>query len=385
MKKRILGFALAAALIAALAGCGGSDSSEASSAASSAKAESTAAASSTKEESTAAASSTKEESTAAPAGETIDRESDTYLKANYESLVGSESVQGKKVGFTLISLGNDFMVSMSNGIKEALEAEGATVQVDACDGDPTKQQEQIENYTTMGMDLIIIFPVNGEAVVTAAENAEAAGVKVIAFAMDIPSEKLTCHVISANEDTMGRACGEMASKWIDENLADKDQVNVLMVGSTSSPELVMRSDNQEAAIKENPRCVVTRQDTPDSNSVDEGRNLAENMWLGDAQWDVVIAVNQQTAIGFNSYMMSSDGPLDDISKFAIFCVDETEEVIQNIQASKNNESCLRGTISMGAVSDTIQVVHDAAMTILTGGTVITHVDGDAIPVTAADV
>lgn len=384
MKKKVLALAMAAAMAAAFAGCGNNNAASSASTATSSKAESSTATSSKSEAPATTEAPTKEESETAAALSELDRQTDTWLVDHYEELLGDESVAGKKVGFTLISLGNDFMVALSDGVKAALEAEGATVQVDACDGDPTKQQEQIENYTTMGMDMIIIFPVNGEAVVSAAENAEKAGVKVIAFAMDIPSENLTCHVISANEDTMGWACGEMASEWIDENLSDKDQVNVLMIGSTSSPELVMRSDNQEAAIKENPRCVVTRQDTPDSNSVDEGRKLAENIWLGDADWDVVIAVNQQTALGFNSYMMSSDGPLDDISKFAIFCVDETEEVIQNIVASKDNESCLRGTISMGAITDTIDVVHAASMPILTGGTPVTHVDGDARPITADD-
>jgi ABC-type sugar transport system substrate-binding protein len=396
MKKKIFAVALAAAMSATLfAGCGSNDSAETSEPSSAAETSQDSAAE-TSEESTAETSEgstaeTSEGSAEDLAGDATDDPdagvvTDTWLRANYQDLLGDESAEGKTIGFTLISQANDFMLSLANGIVEAFAAEGVEVQVDSCDGDPTKQAEQVENFITMGKDLIIIFPVTGDALVTVANQAEEAGIPVIAFAMDIPSDKLTCHIISADEAKLGYASGKQAAEWANENLADKDEINVLIAGSTSSPELKTRTESQVQGFEEN--CTVnykiTRQDTQDSNSTEEGRNLAENMWTS-GQWDLVIAVNQQTAIGFNSYMTSTDAPLDDVSKFAIFCVDETEEVIQNIQASKNNESTLRGTVSMGAVSDTVDVVHSAAMPILTGGTPMEHVNGDAIVIGADDV
>ncbi len=104
MKKKILGIVLATAMCAGiLAGCGGSDSSSASSAkseaASSVKEESTAAASSTKEESTAAASSAAEEAT---------------------ELTG----EGKSVTALFFSLEGEYFTLLDGWLKEGLEAKG---------------------------------------------------------------------------------------------------------------------------------------------------------------------------------------------------------------------------------------------------------------------
>lgn len=307
---------------------------------------------------------------------------DTYLKEHYEDYCGTESAEGKKVGLTVQTLGNDFMVYLTEGIQEAFKAQGIDIQIDSCDGDSNTQVQQVENYITMGMDLIVVFPLNGDSMITVMDQAESEGIPTIAFAMDVDSENLTTHLISAEEDTMGIAAAEMASDWIDETFPDaKDgEVKVLLIGSTTSPELGTRCDAMEETISANSKVTVTRQDTTDSNSTDEGRNVAENMFLGET-YDCVIAANATTALGVDSYVMSTDSPIEDLSKFGIFTVDETDEVDAKITSSTDNESAIRGTISMGAISDTVEALVAASMPILTGGTPITHVDGAAIPVT----
>ena len=384
MRKKLLGIAIATAMAATLAACGGGSTASTSSA--SAKTESK---SETKEESKAetkeeSKAETKEESKAEePAGSgaalQMDECEDTFMREHYEEFCGDESPEGKSVGFTLQSLGNDFMKYLSEGIRAAFEAQGCDISIDSCEGDSTRQVEIIENYITMGKDLIIIFPLNGESLVAVAGQAEDAGIPVVAFAMDVPNEKVTTHIISADESVMGAACGQMASDWADENLADQDTVEVLFIGSTTSPEMADRSDATEEALKANSRINVTRVDSPNSNDTNEGRNVTENSFQGGKYYDMVVACNSNTAIGVDSYIMSSDSPIPDLSKFAIFLVDETGEIDEAIINSLENKSAIRGTISMGDISDTVDVLLTSCMPILTGGNPVNHINGSAMP------
>lgn len=290
--------------------------------------------------------------------------------------------EGKFVGFTVPSVGNDFMLALTDAVKAAVEETGAEMQVDSADGDVTKQIEQIENYITMGADLIVAFPINGESLTTVCQKAMDEGIPVFAFAMAIP-DGATTTMLSAEESTMGAACADMTSEWIDATFADaKDgEVTVFMIASSYSPEAVDRSEAMKA-IADNKKVNLIVEETPDWNSSDEARSLIENAFQVHPDIDVVIACNATTALGVDSYMSSSDCPVEDLSKFGIFTVDETTEVVSKITASKNNESVLRGTISMGAISDTVNDFMKGAMPILNGEEPIEMINGQATPITA---
>ena len=171
----------------------------------------------------------------------------------------------------------------------------------------------------------------------------------------------------------------MASDWIDETFPDAGdgEIDVLLIGSTSSPEMAVRSENMER-ITENPKVTMHRQDTQDSNSTDAGRNATENEFMVKDDYDVVLCMNASTALGADSYLMSASSPVKDPSKIAIFTVDETAEIDEKILASKDNGSIIRGTVSMGDIGDTTRSFIAAITPILTDGTVVRHVNGSAV-------
>ncbi len=292
------------------------------------------------------------------------------------------SMEGKKVGFTVPSVGNDFMLAVTEAVKAALEAQGATCQVDAADGDVTKQIEQIENYATMGMDLIVVFPINGEALTSVGQKVMNEGIPVFAFAMEIP-DGATTQMLSAEEGDMGAACVEMTNAWIDKTFPDAGdgEVKVYLLASSYSPEAVERCDAMRA-IKDNPKVTVIEEETEDWNSVDAARTRIENAFLTNPDINLVMAANGTSALGVESYMASSDCPIDDLSKFGIFTVDETEEIVAKIKASANDESVLRGTVSMGSIEDTVNDFMSAASPILTGQEPIPVWNGGCKSITA---
>lgn len=292
----------------------------------------------------------------AKSGSEKDESSKETTSENEESGEGDAGEDNvvKKVGFTVPSIGNDFMLSIVETVQEALEAEGVECQVDSADSDVTKQIEQIENYATMGMDLIIVLPINGEALTSVCNNVMDQGIPVFAYAMEIP-DGATTQMLAAEEYDMGKASAEIASDWIDKNFSDAGdgEVKVYLLSSSYSPELAKRCDGMRETIEENSKVTLVEEQIADSNNSNEARTKIENAFLSYPDIDVVIAANGPSALGIDSYIISADSPVEDLSKFAIFTVDETEEIDTKIKISVDNKSALRGTISMGNINDIV--------------------------------
>lgn len=344
MKKRILGLIAGVTMVVSLvAGCGNSSSGTD---ASSAGADTSAAAQGADAAESAAATNAATDSQAA-IEDTAQAVADTVeamLEANGE---------GKKVGITVPSIGNDFVLALSDAMQDAITATGAEVQFDSAESDVTKQISQIENDITMGCNILVVWAVNGDGVANAVKNAVDQDIPVLAFANEIPTA--SCSMISASDADMGTACAEIASDWIDENYADAGdgEVDVFVLTASTIPEATWRSDAILEKIKENSKVNIIEAEVPDWNDTGAARTLAENTMLANPDIDVIIAANGASGLGAESFVMSTSSPVEDKSKFAIFCVDETDEIVSKIAASVNDESVLRGTISMGSIDDTI--------------------------------
>lgn len=362
MKRKVLSLVLGVAMTAALvAGCGNSGSTGTTSAPAD----------------TNAAQSTGNETANSEA--VIESNAQSVADAVKETL-GTANGEGKKVGMTVPSIGNDFMLALTDAMQAAIEETGAEVQFDSAENNVTTQISQIENDITMGCDILVVWAVNGDGVANACQAAVEQGIPVLAFAYEIPGA--TCSVISATDEDMGTACAQMASDWIDENYADAadGEVKVFVMTSSTTPESVIRSDAILNTIKENSKVTVVEAEVTDQDKTDAARTLAENTLLANPDTDVIICMNGTCGVGTESYVMSSGSPIEDKSKFAIFCVDETDEIISKIQSSVNNESVLRGTVSMGSIDFTVSDFMKA-MTPLLNDEEPVSVDGAASVIT----
>ena len=153
--------------------------------------------------------------------------------------------EGLKIGMTVPSVGNDFMVALTDMLKGYLTDQGYEVQFDSADGDVTKQQNQIETDIQMGCDALVVWPVNGEGLASTVSKAVADGIPVLAFANDIPGASAS--QIAAADSEMGEAQAELASDWINETFPDAGdgEVKVLVLTSSNTPQAVDRSEGMQ--------------------------------------------------------------------------------------------------------------------------------------------
>ncbi len=278
----------------------------------------------------------------------------------------TESRSGLKIGMTIPAVSSDFMVAISEALQGYLTAQGHTVQFDSAEGDPTKQISQVENDAQMGCDAIVVWPVNGEALSSTVSQIVESGIPVLAFANDIPGASAS--QIAADDRTMGEAQADMASAWIDEVFADAGdgEVTVFVMTAANTPQAVERSEGMQTIAEKNSKVnMITG--SVDWDSPNESRSLVENTLLSNPDIDVIMAPGVTPTVAANAYIMSGASTIEDLSKFAVFGVDQTEEVDSLIQASVNNESVLRGSISMGSIADTVADFAKAIQPYLDGG------------------
>lgn len=282
------------------------------------------------------------------------------------------------VGFTLPSIGNDFMLALSEQIRASVEEAGAQIQMDAADGDVTTQIEQIENYITMGADLIVVFPISGEAVANACRQAMEQGIPVVAFAVEVPCE-VTSTVVNINDREMGRACADMVNAWLEKTFpeAEDGEVHVLVLGSSMTPQIVERTEGMKT-IAENPKVTMKYFETENQDSVDACRKSVENAFMEYPGYDVVMCVTGTSAIAAEAFVSSQQSGILNPERFGIFSIDETEEITRKIE---DLDCTLRGTISMGSIEDSAKELMQVIAPILKGEEPVKRIDGTVTPIT----
>src|SRR5438874_5531237 len=121
----------------------------------------------------------------------------------------------KKITVALMpkSKGNAYFVSCKEGADEAKKELGIELNFDGpTDPDPAKQNEIIENWITMGVDVIAAACENKEGISTALRKAKQKGVKVITYDSDAAPDARLFFVNQATPEGIGYTLMDEAAR-----------------------------------------------------------------------------------------------------------------------------------------------------------------------------
>ena len=291
----------------------------------------------------------------------------------------------KTIAFAWSYTSSDFFQALSGFFQGMYEDAGYKVEVATAEGDANLQTQQIENFVTMGVDCIMVVPVDNTGLVDAVQKAEDAGVPVVSFTSELSSA--SCSLVSADEVSTGNAVAELAIAWLDEAYPDAadGSVETAVLVFSGDAKGVERSNGMVDAIKADPRVKLVK--TIECEAVDNetGQTTAENLFTSNPDVKLILTYNSAMGNGVNSYVMSANSGITDKAGMAIFSTDESDEAKANIQASTNNESILRGIISMGGFMDMFNDVDGVIQKLLAGEEVDKLVVGKLFPITAENV
>ncbi|WP_018247409.1 ribose ABC transporter substrate-binding protein RbsB [Orenia marismortui] len=195
-----------------------------------------------------------------------------------------------KIGFAVSTQNNPFFVDMKKGLEaKAEELDFDVLTVDAQD-DAAKQLSSIEDLIMKGIDVLVVNPVDGDAVVTAIESANNSNIPVITVDRGANGGEITAHIASDNV-----AGGEMAADFIAEKINKAGKV-VELEGIAGTSAARDRGKGFNQGIDKYNNIEVVASQPADFNRA-KGMTVMENILQSQRDIDAVFAHNDSMALG----------------------------------------------------------------------------------------
>src|SRR5689334_24937872 len=121
------------------------------------------------------------------------------------------------IGMLPKAKGNAYFISCKNGADKAAKELGVDLLFDGpTDSNAAKQNEIVENWITLGVDVIAVAAENKEGISTALRKAQKAGVKVVAYDADALPDARSFFVNQATPQGIGYALMDEAARLCGE-------------------------------------------------------------------------------------------------------------------------------------------------------------------------
>ena len=229
------------------------------------------------------------------------------------------AAQDVKLGLAVSTLNNPFFVDLKDGAEAMAEEMGVEIlTVDAQD-DAASQLSSVEDLLIKQIDVLIVNPVDGNAVVAAITAANNAGVPVITVDRGAEGGDVLSHIASDNV-----AGGEMAGDFIAEQLGEEGKV-VELQGIPGTSAARDRGKGFNMSMDKYPGMeVIARQ--PAAFDRAEGMTVMENILQGNPEIDAVFAHNDNMALGAMEAIAAA-GRSDEIMIVGFDAVNDAREAV----------------------------------------------------------
>lgn len=197
---------------------------------------------------------------------------------------------GLKIGFSQATQQSPFYVSLSEAAKAEASVQGdELLHVDA-NGDVTKQNNDVQDLITRGINVLIINPVDPQGIAPALAAAEAAGIKVIT--VDRPIETGAESFVGRDNEAMGEVVGEALL----ETLGSAGGKVIEIQGDAGGAVARQRSDGFHAAVGGAPNIEIVK--GPYANYIrSEAITAMQDLLQSNPDVKAVYAHNDDMALG----------------------------------------------------------------------------------------
>lgn len=268
--------------------------------------------------------------------------------------------EGVEIAFVISDLSNEIFVELMDACGTEAEKLGATFTFAEAQ-EVIQKIEAIENYTSAGVDVIICHVSDPGAMQPSIEEAQAQGIKFIAYDTDTETSDM---FFGADNFTLGYKIAENASKWINETFAADETVKV---GIGSYPDfafLVTREEGIRAGLAElcpNTEVVVAQQ----AGFVPEGVEVGEVWAQSNPDLNCILGINDSGIVGiYQAFEMAGIDVSNNNDKLGFFGCDAVGEAMTLI----DKQTVFRGTIALDLVG-AADVFMQNAVVLANGGEV----------------
>lgn len=217
----------------------------------------------------------------------VDGESNSSTGDSSES--ASDSYEGSgAIGLAVSTLNNPFFVTLSEGAQAAAEENDVELIVVDAGDDTAKQTNNIEDLISRNISVLIVNPVDSDAVAPAVKDAIAKGIKVVSVDRVVNGVDVDCAIASDNV-----AGAKTATEYLISLVGEGAKVAEIE-GTPGASATIDRGEGFHQAADEH-LDVVSSQTANFNRS--EGMTVMENMLQANADIVGVFAHNDEMALG----------------------------------------------------------------------------------------
>ncbi|SJZ32717.1 ribose ABC transporter substrate-binding protein RbsB [Selenihalanaerobacter shriftii] len=233
---------------------------------------------------------------------------------------GADQGDSLKVGFAVSTQNNPFFVDLKEGAEKKAKELGIKLLVVDAQDDAAKQLSSIEDLIMKQVDVLIVNPVDGDAVISAIESANEANIPVITVDRGANGGKVISHIASDNV-----AGGEMAAEFVAKDLDKAGKVVELEgIPGTSAARDRGKGFNQGVDKYENIEVIASQ--AADFNRA-KGMTVMENILQANRDIDAVFAHNDSMALGAIQAIEAA-GRLDEITVVGFDAIDDARKAVK---------------------------------------------------------
>jgi ribose transport system substrate-binding protein len=250
-----------------------------------------------------------------------------------------------RIGLSLSTLGNPFFVTLQEGAQEAADEAGAELIVADAQDDAQTQADDIQNFITQQVDVIVINPVDSAAIVPSVEAANQADIPVVTVDRASEGGEIAAHIASDNVQG-GRTAGE----FLFEEIGGQGDVAQLegIAGTSAAQE---RGQGFQEALDEATGVELVATQTANFDR-DEGFTVAQNIFQANPDLAGLFAQNDEMALGAVEAAREA-GTLEDLVIVGFDAIDDALQAIQDgdMEATIAQQPSEMGRLSVEAAAD----------------------------------
>jgi ribose transport system substrate-binding protein len=254
-----------------------------------------------------------------------------------------------KIGFSTITLGSEFFSNLDSMVHKRLGDAGYEVITVSCEFNAAKQVSDIENLVSMNCEAIFFFAMDVEGLKDVLKQARSQSIKVYGIACTIDDPEAYDKILNTDQRASGVGAAQLMTDWVNAVFpgVPNGSVEIAVIVTTGTPDSNRRSEGELTVAELCPRVKVVESfdlsGAMDSNI--KAQEFAEIMQGKYPNLKGVITYGADASLGVNEVYMR-DAALNR-NEFAIFGVDTSQVVYQEIKKSETNSSLIRGTVSLG--------------------------------------
>lgn len=199
-----------------------------------------------------------------------------------------------KIGFTLKTVNNPFVISVKNGAAKAAADLGADIIITDSQMNSQKQMQDIESFIQQKVDVILIDAMDSQAIIPTIDDAVDAGMKIVTEDVRIPDagDKVLSHIGIDNH-----AAGAQLARWLEAKLKAAGKRNVIIIAGIPGNEATDSRANGYREVLQNNPAIDVLDIRLAGDKREEGLMVMDDMLQRFSKIDGVICSNDELALG----------------------------------------------------------------------------------------